>query len=316
MKVLIVGATGFIGKRLVGRLLSEGFELVCTGRSLEKLSCYSGKIKSIYLDIRNRKRVGEILRKEKPKLVFHCAAQTSNRSLRFLRQVNVEGTKNIFDACLEGKVERIIYLSSISVIAGNKCEFYNDDLPYRARNRYGKSKIEAEKLACEYRGKGVKIAILRPSLVYGEGDYHKVSWMIRLISKRLVPMLGNGGNKFSFTYIENLIDVMMIAVFEQAAYEGTYIVADKEVMSLRDLFLYIAKLLEVKKPWFLPSWVIFIFLACPFVRPKVKVLLNNNICSIDNMRNQLGYIPKVSLYKGFKRTVEEHEKRYELRLND
>ncbi|MCF7874379.1 MAG: NAD(P)-dependent oxidoreductase [Candidatus Omnitrophica bacterium] len=315
MKVLITGATGFIGKRLVQRLLQNHIEVVCTGRSLSKLDHYIGRVNILYLDIRDKEKVEDVFKKERPNLVFHCAANTTNNSLRILRRTNVQGTKNVLDACLEAGVDKVVYLSSISVIAGNKEACLNDCLPYKARNRYGRSKIAAEKLAREYRKRGLEISILRPSLVYGERDYHKVSLMVRLISKRLIPIAGRGENEVSLTYIENLIDVMMIAIDKKSAYKGTYIVADKETISFKDLFLYIAKLLEIKKSWFLPDWLVSIFAYCPFVGGYAKVFLENNICSIDRIKNQLNYIPKISLYEGLRRTVDEHKKRYKLKRN-
>jgi nucleoside-diphosphate-sugar epimerase len=315
MKAFIFGATGFIGARLTGRLLSQGFDVVASGRSLEKINLYQGKVKLVYGDIRDRKKVRDVLSCERPDLVFHCAAQTRSWIFSPLRDVNIKGTANIFEACLAAKVKRVIYLSSISVIAGNQCRHYTDVLSYRARNRYGRSKIAAEKLAREYRKRGLKISILRPSLVYGERDCHKVSLMVRLISKRLIPIAGRGENEVSLTYIENLIDVMMIAIDKKSAYKGTYIVADKETISFKDLFLYIAKLLEIKKPWFLPAWAVSIFAYCPFVGGYAKVFLENNICSIDRIKNQLNYIPKISLYEGLRRTVDEHKNRYQLKRN-
>jgi nucleoside-diphosphate-sugar epimerase len=307
MKAIVFGATGFIGIRLVGRLLSRGIEIVCTGRSLEKLNCCSGKIKAVYLDIRDREKVRKVLFQEKPDVVFHCAAQTNNLTMSSLREVNVKGTENIFDACLRAEVEKVVYLSSISVIAGNKCKCYTDKLPYKARNRYGESKIEAEKIAEKYRKKGLKIAILRPSMVYGEGDPHKISLVIKLLSKRLLPIIGSGENKYSLVYIENVIDVIMLSVFKDSAYESTYIIADKEIVSLKDLFLYIAKLLNAKRPWFLPSWISFLIVKFPFVGSRIKVFCENNVCSIDNLKKRLNYIPKTSLYEGFRRTVEAYK---------
>ena len=157
MKVLITGATGFIGKRLSERLVREGHEVICTGRILSKLDKLLDRVHAEYLDIEDPVALRDILSKEKPEILFHCAALVDNSSLDTLMRINRDGTQNVLDACVKEGIERVVYLSSVAVISGNSQTPLTDDLPYSATNQYGESKIEAEKIALSYRKKGLKI---------------------------------------------------------------------------------------------------------------------------------------------------------------
>ena len=309
MKALITGATGFIGKRLMRRLLQNRFEVVCAGRSLHTPTNCFNRTKAVYLDIEDRERVGKVFRKEQPEIVFHCAALTREQPLDILRGVNVEGTRNILDASLKEGVSKIVYLSSISVIAGNSTSVLTEELPYKARNHYGQSKIEAEQLVMEYRKKGLRIAILRPTMVYGEDDPHGVSLLIDLIRWRLFPILGSGENRISLVYVENVIDVMILSTTKDAAYEGTYIIADKERVSFGELFEYIAKTLGVKSPFRISQFLVSLFMHFPFVGKRLYIFMEDKVCSIRRLREKLGYIPRVSFYEGMKRTVITHKEK-------
>lgn len=309
MKVFITGATGFIGKRLVRRLIQEQFEIVCTGRSLHRLACFPKSVEMIYLEIEDKKCVMEILQKQQPDVVFHCAAETKSKSFDRLRKINREGTKNILDACLHAGISKVIYLSSTSVLAGNIAVLLTDNLPYAATNRYGQSKLEAEKIAKEYRRKGLNIAILRPVMVYGEEDSSAIALLLDLIRWGLFPIIGNGENRFPLVYVENVVDVMILSIMKEAAYKGTYIIADEESVTLNELYGYIAQLWGVRQPFHLPSFFVPLFEHLPFVGERFRIFLKDRICSIQQLYENLEYIPKVSFHEGMQKVVSAHKRR-------
>lgn len=303
MKVFITGSTGFIGKHLAERLTKEGFEVICAGRSLERLGPLLEKVKSIYLDIEDKEFLRKVLKDEKPQALFHCAGLVGSSSLKRLRRTNVEGTRNILEACFREGTERIVYLSSIAVISGNTEVPLTEELPYSATNPYGQSKIEAEKVALDYRQKGLKIAILRPPLVYGEGEPHLLPLLINLIRWRLLPVLGDGSNRLHLVGVENLIDTMVLSLKKEEACQGTYIVADKEVLSIKKIFEYIAEVLKVKPPFHIPEALLPFFTHLPFAGRQFGLLLKDRVYSIERLQERLGYIPRVSIYEGLKKSV-------------
>jgi nucleoside-diphosphate-sugar epimerase len=303
MKILVTGSTGFIGKRLSERLVSEGHDVICTGRRLSSLGELLSKAKPLYLDIEDLKSIKNILHKERPVIVFHCAALVSNGSLVKLMRANRDGTKNMLEACLSEGIERVVYLSSIAVVSGNSQIPITDDLPYSASNRYGQSKIEAEKIAMSYREKGLKVSIIRPVMVYGENEPHLLGLICRLIRWRLIPIIGDGKAKLQLVDVDNVVDVMMLALEDEKAYEGTYIVADKEILDVREFFEYIAKCRNAKPPFRVPERFLSTLEKIPFIEKQVSFFIKDRVYSIENIKEKLGYIPHISTYNGLKKAV-------------
>ncbi|MDD5503867.1 MAG: NAD(P)-dependent oxidoreductase [Candidatus Omnitrophica bacterium] len=307
MKALVIGATGFIGKRLATRLVEQGHEVICAGRKLSCLGRILSKVKPVYIDIEDIRSVQDVLGKQKPDIVFHCAALVGNGPLKRLLKVNKDGSYNVFKACLDQGVKRAVYLSSIAVISGNSAAPLKDDMPYSFTNRYGCSKVEAEKAAFLYRQKGLKISIIRPVMVYGENEPHLLRFICRLVKKRLIPVIGTGSARIQLVYIDNVVDVMVQAIVNEKAYEGTYIVADKEVLTIAEFLEYTAKCLKAKPPLYLPGFLIAGLSFMPFIRHKVSYFTKDRLYSIDRIKEDLGYLPRVTTYDGLRRAVCSYE---------
>lgn len=309
MKILVIGATGFIGKRLSERLVQEGHEVICAGRMLSKLDKLLSRVKAVCLDIEDPVALRDILGREKPEIVFHCAALVESSSFDKLMRINRDGTRNVLDACAKETIERIVYLSSISVISNNPQVPLTDSLPYKATNRYGESKIEAEKIALSYRKKGLKISIIRPVMVYGEHEPHLLGLLARLIRWRLLPVIGSGNNRFGLVCVDNVVDVMMLALNKDEAYDGTYIVADKEALSMREFFEYIAKIQGAGCPFTIPEKLISFFEPMPFIGKRLLFLKKDRAYSIQRIRERLGYVPRISVYDGLKKAILSYGKK-------
>jgi nucleoside-diphosphate-sugar epimerase len=303
MKIFVTGATGFIGRNLTERLLAEGHSVICGIRSPAKLKSLKNKVKAVRIYLEYKETISRALREEKPDVVCHAAALVESASLGRLLRVNREGTRNVLAACLEEGVKSVIYLSTIAVINGNKSVPLTDDLPYRAKSAYGRSKLEAEKIALEYRKKGLKIAILRPCMVYGEGEQHGLLHLVGAVKKRVIPIFGKGDKKIQLVSVENVVDVMVLCLSKKEAYEGTYLVADKEALSVRELLNYIAEVLGVKPPFVIPGFAAVILAKMPFVKNFASYFLKDRLYSIKRLREKLGYTPRISVYDGLKRAV-------------
>jgi len=304
MKIFITGATGFIGRNLARRLLKEGHEIICGVRSPAKVKLFlPGGTKSYRMHLEDKETIFSLLRNEKPEVLYHCAALVESRSIKNLRRVNCEGTKNVLEACLRAGVKKAIYLSSISVVSGNTEVPLTENLPFKAKNPYGLSKLEAEKIALEYRGKGLKIAILRPCMVYGEDEPHGLPRIVKGLKRRIIPIFGMGEKKLHLVSVENVVDVLVLCLSKEAAYEGSFFVADKEVLTVGEILNYVASLSGAKPPFVFPQAVADILAKIPILRRGLGIFIRDRVYSIDRLRERLGYVPRISVYDGLKRAV-------------
>jgi nucleoside-diphosphate-sugar epimerase len=235
-KVLVTGATGFIGRHLVEELSrSNTCEILCLLRNPRKPKLrLPSNTKIIPGDITDLASLEEALR-QPIDAVFHCAGYVESKNPELLRTINVKGTENICKICLKQKVKRLVYLSSVAVVSGNNQIPLTENLPYKASNMYGLSKIAAEKKVLTYREKGLPCVILRPSMVYGEGEPHLMKRLVTLIKYRLLPMYTTGTNKLHLVYVKNVVAAMLFSLENEAFLHGTYFVADKEILTISEL---------------------------------------------------------------------------------
>ena len=299
MKIFITGATGFIGRHLAKRLLENGHEVIAGGRSFGKLGAICDKVKKVYTNIEDQENILSILREEKPDIEYHCAALVESTNLERLMQVNKEGTRIVLDSCLKENVKKIIYLSSIAVVTGNKEVPLREDLPFCASNHYGESKLEAEKIALKYRKKGLEIAILRPCMVYGENEPHGLKRLKKALRLRMLPTINGGKNKLQLVSVENVVDVMMLCLDKKEAYEGSYFIADKEALNMGEVF----NLIGDRKPFNISEGFAKILSKTPLVKKIIFLLSKERCYSIDRLKNKLGYTPRISTIDGLQEAL-------------
>jgi len=306
MKILITGATGFIGKKLVERLISGDHEIVClVRRNSDTGYLERAGVKLVLADIKDQEQVGDAFAISGPDLVVHSAARVKDRDKTDLWAVNVEGTGNICRECVEHGVDKLVYLSSVAVVSGNREVPLTEDMPYKASNVYGRSKIEAEKIVLGYRKKGLKAVILRPGMVFGIEDRHAVHKILGLIDKRLVPVpsMEVVHDRLQLVYIDNLIDVILVAMEKKEALEGTFFVADKEIISIREFVEIVSGELGRKPPLKIPGYIIKAATAIPLCRNFYNRVFRDRVYDIGRMLGILGYEPAVSTREGLRRTV-------------
>jgi nucleoside-diphosphate-sugar epimerase len=305
MRILITGATGFIGKRLAERLLEKGHDISCLVRKTSKTDFLKKrKVPLFEADITDAGEVEGAFRQARPEYVFHCAARVKDTDENLYR-TNVLGTMNICRACLEYGVQRLVYLSSVAVISGNEVVPLTEDLPYKTTLSYGRSKAEAEQIAVNFRKKGLPVAIIRPCMVIGEGEPHMMSTILKRASRGLIPTLKMSGLKegLRLVYVDNVVQVLEAALEKKEALQGTFFVADKEIITIRKFLDIIYDELGSGKPPVIPDWLVRAALAIPPVRRKFDRIFKDRIYDISRAQNILGYDPEVSTEEGLRRTV-------------
>ena len=290
MKILVTGATGFIGGNIVEDLIKEGhevFALVRKTSSIDHLASLG--VKFIFGDITDKDSLYAITGKFDA--IFHCAAYVDSKNLKKLKLVNIKGTENICKLAVRLGVERLIYLSSVAVVSGHFQVPLTEDLSYSATNLYGESKIEAERIVWGYRRKGLASAILRPPMVYGEDEPHLLKLILFLIKNRLFPILDGGRNKLHLGYVKNISQAAVMALHNEDFLKGAFFVGDKEVLTVREIYSIMAEAICAPEPIILSPAVSAFLKTIPGLSRRIIFVAKDRVYDISKIE-MLGYKPR------------------------
>ncbi|MEK7355470.1 MAG: NAD-dependent epimerase/dehydratase family protein, partial [Bdellovibrionota bacterium] len=251
MKVLVTGATGFLGGWLGKRLLDEG----CDVRIIKRPNSNLDEIEGLKLDIAS----GDVTDLESLRAasrgvdtVFHLAGLIGySRSQRAAMDlVNVQGTANVIQACRDAEVRKLVHLSSVVAIgASYDGKILNEDSPYNVGHLnlgYFETKHQAEELVVAAAKSGLVDAVMvNPSTIYGPADAKKGSRGTQLkIARGKFPIYPPGG--VSIVAVEDVIDAI-IAVWQRGRTAERYIVSGENLL-IKETFDIIAREAGVKPP--------------------------------------------------------------------
>lgn len=217
MKIAVTGSNGMVGKALVEKLAVKGHKVLeCSRENCDVLDPE---------DIKKALKGAEV--------VVHMAAQLDEKAAD-LWEVNVKGTENVLEASAESKVQQFIFLSTVGVyglLPGMK----DEGTEPKPETLYEKSKLEAEKKVLSFQ-EVFHVTVLRPAIVVGENKY----WgqIIKTIGKNF-PLIGRGKNHWQALCLEDLADAIVFCINREECFGETFIVAEKEVMTLEELVLHV-----------------------------------------------------------------------------
>ena len=321
MKILITGASGFIGSFIVEEALKRGLETWAAVRgSSSKAYLQDERINLITLNLSSREQLVEQLRPHQFDYVVHAAGVTKCIDKRDFRRINTEGTKNLVQALqqLQMPLKRFVYLSSLSVYGAIREqqpyeEIRETDTP-QPNTEYGRSKLEAERWLDGL--KDFPCVTLRPTGVYGprERDYFLMAKSIKGHSDFAV---GYKRQDITFVYVSDVVQAVFLAI-EKGQTGRKYFLSDGEVYQSTTFSDLIHE--ELGRPWWIritaPVWVLRIvtFFGEYIGRLTGKIsALNNDKYNILRQRNwrcdiqpaidELGYRPEVDLKEGVRRSI-------------
>lgn len=213
MKALVTGATGFIGRSLVEKLIQRGDQVrVLTRRPCSELQQQGVEI--VQADLQQKNQVEEAC--QGIECVFHVAALTGvwGKWADFY-QTNVTGTSNVISGCQRYGVPKLVYTSSPSVVFDQKDQANIDETtPYPDHYLcfYPQTKAIAEKMVLAANGSNnLYTTALRPHLVIGPGDPHLIPRLIERARKGRLRIIGEGTNRVDLTYIDNVVHAHLLA---------------------------------------------------------------------------------------------------------
>lgn len=316
MKIAITGTTGFIGRTLALKLANQGHDVSGLVHSPEKSRLLGDTIKKVYGDIRDTSALTKLF--QGCDLVYHCAAIV-NGGKKAMMEVNAGGTDAVCNAVRQSKIKKMVYLSSIAVISGNDGPYpLKEELPYRAYNDYGSSKIEAEKVVRDYIKDGLNIAIIRPSAVYGPGEPHVLSRLLKLSDTGILPIAGSGLVKWQLIHIDDLTDFLISIIDNDRAYNDIFNVSSDEAIEMVNLYRLIKKNTGRGVIIRIPLWLILplaMIADAPFMlsgkRPftnKVKFFERHHTYDTSKARDILGLKTRISLEQGLSQIYASRKK--------
>lgn len=312
MTILITGATGFVGSVLTHYLYNKGYPLILAVRSKEKR--FPSDIQQVL--------IGQILPDtdwtsalEKVDVVIHLAARVhimndrAANPLEEFRKVNTFSTINLAQQAVKAGVKRFIFISSIKVNGETNIglqPFRADDI-HVPSDPYGLSKYEAEKGLFEIsKETGMKVVVIRPSLVYGLGVKGNFRSMMHWLRRRIPLPLGAIHNKRSFVAIDNLVDFIATCIQHPLAANEVFMVSDGEDISTSELLERLSKALG--KPANLipvPQKLLEMLLRLIGKQSIAKRLCGSLQVDIRKNKELLGWEPSISVDEGLKKVVEK-----------
>ena len=331
MKILVTGASGFIGSFIVEEALRRGFETwAAVRKSSSRAFLQDSRIHFIELNLASEEQLKEQLKGCAFDYVVHAAGVTKCLNRDDFFRINTDGTRHLVVALLALKMplKRFVYISSLSIMGAIR-----EQQPYqeireedeaRPNTAYGKSKLEAERWLklqnekLEMRNEKLfPYVILRPTGVYGprERDYFMMAKSIKAHTDFAV---GFRQQDITFVYVTDVVQAVFLAL-EKGKTGRKYFLSDGEVYQSSTFSNLIRR--ELGNPWWIritaPLWLLRIVTFCGEcigrLTGKVTALNNDKYhimrqrnwrCDISPAREELGYEPQVKLEEGVKRSIQ------------
>ncbi|HQA68934.1 MAG TPA: SDR family NAD(P)-dependent oxidoreductase [Aggregatilineales bacterium] len=310
-RVLVTGATGFIGGHLARRLHNDGAHVLALERrpgSADGLR--AAGIEVVRGDITDRQRMAEIVA-QGVEVVMHIAAWLGRGDVKNAYPVNVTATRDLAEVSAAAGVERFVFTSSISVYGIRGGRDVDETTPLKLFNYpYGDTKIQAEAALRQVAAEtGLKAVIVRPGMVYGPGSPTWTARLARWAKKGRMPLLSGGGASAFPIYIDNLLDLLVLAATHPAAPGETFNAVDDGPITMRDFLGAYMAMVPTTRAIRVPCWLArtAAFFAEPFFKRYRVAYIISQLCEGGQISNQkakdvLGWEPRVSLHEGLRRS--------------
>jgi nucleoside-diphosphate-sugar epimerase len=302
-RTLVTGATGFIGSRLIERLIEESVPVRALVRHPEKRARLRARgVELIHGDVTDADSLHRAV--ANCQLVFHCAALMHDApvSADEYRRVNVGGVRNLLEAASVAAVERFIYVSSTAVYGISPKENTTESDPHQPCGLpYLDNKIEAEEIAFKFhRERMLPLTVIRPANVYGPRSRVWTIWLIEMIKAGKIILVDDGCGMANHVYIDNLVDGMLLVARHDKAIGEAFIISDGAHTNWKEFLGYYAQMLgcalrSVPKPQAVEP-------PYSLSREETDLWTQTGTFDISKAKAVLGYEPRISLAEGMRLT--------------
>ena len=315
-RILVTGATGFLGKYLVKQLLSDGYEVRALGRNEEiGKSLYEQGAEFCKGDFTDEKQCDQYF--QGVDYVIHAGAlSTVWGKWEAFYNINVEGTRNVCKLCQKYGVKRLVYVSSPSIYSGKEHKFNIVESEYDKGNElnfYIKSKIMSEDIIKEYNEKGLYTVVIRPRGLIGIGDTSLIPRILKANDKIGIPLFNGGSNFVDVTCVENVAYALSLGVKAENVNGQVFNITNGEPMEFKSILeMFLNSINKKAKYLKLPFGMVYglaSFLEWMYrtfnkkgepalTRYTVCTLAFSQTLNIDKAKEMLGYKPIKTLSEG------------------
>ncbi len=305
---LVTGSTGFIGNVLVRKLLERGQKVRAFLRTTSDITVLEGlPIERITGNILDPHSLAEAFRGVDT--VYHMAAKITIMPWedRLIRNINLEGTRNILKACLDARVKKLIYTSTIHALQEPTIgTTIDENMPYdpeNERGEYDRSKAQASLEVMEAAGKGLHTVVLCPTGVLGPYD-----WRLSPITQTFLDYY-NGKMKMTLCGAYDFVDVRDVAeghiLASQKAKPGSNYILSGQRITMQEMLGMLEEITGTRAPWLsIPTWLVRAYSTFMpayyrltgktprFTNYSIKTLNSNSWISHIKATEELGYDPR------------------------
>ena len=310
MRILVTGASGFVGRALCTELLRQKHVVVAVVRNKNNALGVSIETATVCA-IDHHTDWSATLRHVD--VVVHLAARVhvmrdhADNPLTEFRKVNVAGTLNLAMQAAKAGVKRFIFISSVKV-NGEHTDVgiaLTEESLVNPQDAYGISKLEAEQgLMLIAQQTGMEVVVIRPPLVYGAGVKANFATMMRMVKLCFPLPFGAIYNTRSFVYIDNLVSLILKCIDHPAAANQVFLVSDGQDLSTTELLRVCANALRVKSTLMpIPQKWIEIFAALIGKKEVAQRLCGNLQVDITKAHTLLDWTPPITVEEGLNATA-------------
>ena len=308
MNIAIIGGSGFLGSRLTKRLKSNGINHKIFDKKIDNDNCK-------FLDVTKKNTLSLI---EGSDIIINLAAvhRDDVRPISLYDEINIQGAQNICDAADKYKIKKIIFTSSVAVYGFAPLNTGEEGDP-NYFNDYGRTKYEAEKVYKKWQLKDPNnrsLVIIRPTVIFGEGNRGNVYNLLNQIASKKFIMFGPGMNIKSMAYVENVAAFIEYSIkFESGINIFNYI--DKPDLNMNELIsisrktLFNKKGVGVRLPKFLGILIGRFFDILSFILRKnlpisnIRVMKFMSNSQFNSSVHKTSFQPPVKLSDGLQKTL-------------